>query len=343
MHTEPGPGSVPSEVGVRITGQPPDGVASGLGLAMTGKPHRRPILVTGVPRSGTTWVGRMLDLSPKVGYINEPFNPTHQPGICSCAFPHWYQYIHDGNAHEYEAGLAAMLSFRYELAAQLRQRPGRTSMEALVRDAWNFAISRTRGARPLLKDPIAVFSSDWLARTFGTAVVVMVRHPAAFAASVKRLAWTFPFKDLLAQKTLMQDHLAAFEPELRRMAGDRQDPVDHASLMWRLVHTVLFGFGHAHPDWLFVRQEDLARSPSEGFSDLFGRLGLPYPGHIERTIRWYSTGRLDDEAGAAEGDIRRHSQDTIRRWRDRLTIEEQARVRSQCESLAERFYADDDW
>lgn len=305
--------------------------------------HRQPILITGVPRSGTTWVGRMLDLSPQVGYINEPFNPTHQPGICSCVFPYWYQYIHSGNAHKYEAGIAAMLSFRYNLAAQLRLRPSRTSMEALVRDAWNFMIARVQGARPLLKDPIAVFSSEWLARNVGAAVVVLVRHPAAFAASVKRLEWTFPFKDLLAQKTLMQDHLAEFEPELRRMAGERQDPVDHASLMWRVVYTVLLRFGHAHQDWLFVRQEDLAREPARGFADLFGRLELGYTDRMARRIDWYSSGKLDHEADAAEDDIRRHSQDTIRRWRDRLTSQEQARVRSECESLAERFYADEDW
>jgi hypothetical protein len=32
----------------------------------------RPILVTGSPRSGTTFVGRMLALSPGVHYIHEP-------------------------------------------------------------------------------------------------------------------------------------------------------------------------------------------------------------------------------------------------------------------------------
>jgi len=285
----------------------------------------------------------MLDLSPRVGYINEPFNPTHQPGICSCVFPRWYQYVHDGNARDYVPGLAATVRFRYDLAAQLRRRPGRTSMEALLRDSWNFTLARMRHARPLLKDPIAVFSSDWLARTFGAVVVVLVRHPAAFAASVKRLSWTFPFQDLLAQDALMRDHLAGFKDELHDRAAGPRDPVDDATLMWRLVHSVLFRFGHEHPEWLFIRQEDLARQPAEGFSQLFDRLDLPHDDRIERTIGWYSSGRLEEEAGAAEGDIRRHSEDTTRRWRERLTSEEQARVRSACASLASRFYVEDDW
>ena len=310
---------------------------------MTPNGDQRPILITGAPRSGTTWVGRMLDLSPGVGYVNEPFNPTHQPGICSCVFPHWYQYVHDGIARDYRPGLDATLRFRYDLVAQLRQRPSRTSLEALVRDAWNFTLARIRLARPLVKDPIAVFSAEWLARTYDAEVVVLVRHPAAFAASVKRLAWTFPFRDLLAQDALMQDHLAAFDDELRDRAVAPRDPVDDAALMWRLVYSVLFRVGHDHPGWLFLRHEDLARDPMGGFSRLFDRLDLPRDDRIERTIAWYSSGRLEEEAGTAEGDIRRHSQDTIRRWRERLTPEEQARIRSVCATLASRFYADDDW
>lgn len=305
--------------------------------------ERQPILITGAPRSGTTWVGRMLDLSTRVGYINEPFNPTHQPGVCSCVFRHWYQYVHTGNAHEYESGLAAMLAFRYQLAAQLRQLPDRLSLEALGRDAWNFAIARARGARPLVKDPIAAFSSDWLARKYGAAVVVVVRHPAAFAASVKRLAWTFPLRDLLAQETLMREHLSEFETEMLRLSEGSLDPVAHAALMWRLVYSVLLGFGREHPDWLFIRQEDLARDPVAGFAQLYEGLGFPFPDRIEKTIHWYSSGSLEHEADPAENAIRRHSRDTIGRWRDRLSAEELAMVRSQCGPLAERFYTDDEW
>src|SRR5436309_312642 len=39
-----------------------------------------PILVTGMPRSATSWVGKMLDASGEVVYINEPLNPEHPPG-----------------------------------------------------------------------------------------------------------------------------------------------------------------------------------------------------------------------------------------------------------------------
>ena len=38
------------------------------------------LLVTGLPRSGTSWVGKMLEASGEVVYVNEPMNPQHPPG-----------------------------------------------------------------------------------------------------------------------------------------------------------------------------------------------------------------------------------------------------------------------
>jgi sulfotransferase family protein len=304
--------------------------------------YRRPILVTGAPRTGTTWVGRMLDRSSEVGYINEPFNPTHQRGIFACGFPHWYQYLGGDESPSCASALSETLSFRYALRAQLSSGWDRSVLETLIRDGWNFAVSRVRRARPLVKDPIAVFSSDWFARTYGADVVFMVRHPAPFAASVKRLGWTFPFADLLAQGSLMNDHLAGFETELRAATRD-PDPVTHAALMWRLVYTVARTFEPAHPSWLFLRHEDLARDPSKGFADLFGRLGLSYTPKIDDTVRWFANGPIEEEDGAAEQAIRRHSTDTTERWKQRLTLDERARIRSSCEPLAIVFYPDAEW
>jgi hypothetical protein len=54
--------------------------------------------------------------------------------------------------------------------------------------------SPLRLGRLIIKDPIGALSSDWLARNFDLEVVVLVRHSAAFAASLKRLNWRHPFE-----------------------------------------------------------------------------------------------------------------------------------------------------
>ena len=35
----------------------------------------QPVLISGSHRSGTTWVGMILDKAPGTFYIHEPFNP----------------------------------------------------------------------------------------------------------------------------------------------------------------------------------------------------------------------------------------------------------------------------
>ena len=39
-----------------------------------------PLLVTGMPRTATSWVGKMLEASGALVYVNEPLNPQHPPG-----------------------------------------------------------------------------------------------------------------------------------------------------------------------------------------------------------------------------------------------------------------------
>jgi Sulfotransferase family len=305
--------------------------------------RRRPVLVTGAHRSGTTWVGRMLDLSPEVGYINEPFNPHHAPGICACRFPLWFQYINRENEHLFRPHLTATLAFRYRPIAQLAGTRRPADAEPLLRDGLEFARARLRHARPVMKDPIAAFSSSWLSSTFGMATVVLVRHPAAFAASLVRLGWSHPFEDFLAQPALMEEQLQDFEGEITGMVKAKPDIIDQASLLWRLIYSVLLDYRAAHPGWIFVRQEDLARDPVRGFADLYRRLGLDYSQKIIDRVGWYSSGSREREADAAPYAIQRDSRRTISSWRWRLSKEQQSRLRAQVEELASDFYTASEW
>jgi hypothetical protein len=285
----------------------------------------------------------VLDLSPEVGYINEPFNPVHQPGICACRFPLWFQYINRDNEDQFRPQLSAMLRFRYALLPQLAQTRKLEDAERLVRDGLEFARARRRHARPLVKDPIAVFSSSWLASTFDTATIVLVRHPAAFAASLRRLRWSHPFGDFLAQPALMEEQLQEFEGEIRRMAAVEHDILEQASLLWRMIYSVLLAYRRAHPDWMFVRQEDLARDPMGGFARVFGQLGLPYTERIQAMVRWYSSGPGEREADAEPYAIRRASAHTIHGWQQRLSPAERSQLRAGVEPLASAFYSESDW
>src|SRR5262252_7055049 len=76
-------------------GRPIDTALSGKQNNLFVTPARRGILVTGLPRSGTSWIGKMLQASGEVVYVNEPMNANHppRPGILNADVSHRYQYI----------------------------------------------------------------------------------------------------------------------------------------------------------------------------------------------------------------------------------------------------------
>lgn len=303
----------------------------------------RPILVTGAHRSGTTWVGRVLAASATpVGYIWEPFNPRHRLGTFPIRFPHYFHYLCAENGASCAGPIADMLAFRYRLPAELRSLRSPRDAGRMGRDWWHFVRSRRRNATPLLKDPIALFSSGWLAETFDMRVLVLIRHPAAFADSIRRRGWRHRFADFLEQPLLMRDFLGPYEGGIRAASDRPPEILDEAILLWNILYGTAARLQDTHPEWAFARHEDLAREPVGGFRDLYSQLGLRWSGAVEQLV--LRTSDASNPADAVRVDsIRRNSAEQARSWRAHLSAEEIARIRIGTGALAERYYGAGDW
>jgi hypothetical protein len=306
---------------------------------MTATPSR-PILVTGTQRSGSTWVGEMIAHHPQVVYVWEPFNPA----VPRSPVTYWYELVTPDTEAKFRAFLDPLLTFRYPWLADVLDRPHpRRLVGAMLRTARCWWRRRT-GCRALMKDPSALFSAEWLARTYGMDAIVLIRHPAAFASSLKRLHWQFCYPDLWWQTRLMEDYLAPFRDEVRRYAECLPDIIDQAILLWRLIHHVIRRFQQAHPDWIFLRHEDLSRRPVAEFEKLFARLGLDLTPRVRRAIEEHTSSENPAEApDKVAHQLKRDSLGNIWNWRRRLLPEEIARVRQGTADIAPFFYTDADW
>ncbi len=301
-----------------------------------------PILVTGAHRSGTTWVGAMLALSPRVGLIHEPFNPTTSPGVSGAPFERFFQYVCVENEGPFVSNMARTVRFSYDLRRQLPTIRSPKALGRTLRELASFTQSRVTHARPLLKDPIAVFSSEWIAERFGAQVLVVVRHPAAFVSSLTRLGWTHDFGSFLAQPLLMRDHLGPFEGEIRDFATHERDGLDQAILLWRVIYASVATFRERHPNWTFVRHEDLSRDPPSGFASMYATFGLPFDEGIRRSIVEH-TGEDNPDELRSSHDVRLNSRANVDSWRRRLSSAEIERVRTGVADIAPLFYDDEDW
>jgi hypothetical protein len=304
----------------------------------------RPILVTGAHRSGTGWVGSMIAASPApaVAYLWEPFSVLHRPGVLDVRFPLWFPYICRENERPYLAPVADMLAFRYRSGAELRSARSARDLGRFLRDRARFRSFRRRGARPLLKDPIAVMSAGWLADTFDMEVVVLVRHPAAFVNSVKTRGLRHPFSDFLAQPLLMRDMLADFEGDLQAFVATERPLLDQGILLWRLIHHVILGYRARYPGWTFVRLEDVARDPLGRFEELYARLGQTMDDRARAAIAAHSDPSNPSEV-RDPADLRRDSRSSIDTWKARLTTQEIRTIRDSVEPISNELYTDEDW
>jgi Sulfotransferase family len=303
-----------------------------------------PILVTGSHRSGTTWVGRMLASSGEAAYIHEPFNPDRKPGWGAGRIPYWYLYVTRANESFYLPVMHDVMALRYPLRPNLREVTGVRRAALLASDLGRNVVARARGLRPLMKDPLALFSAEWLAQRFDMRVVVMIRHPAAFVSSIERLGWRFRFRGWLAQGSLLRDWLHPFEAEMHRCWLGDVDLVDQGIVMWNAMHHVIREYRRRHPSWIFLRHEDLAAAPQEGFERLFAEFGLRWDARVAARVKSYSSGGNPvDVARWRHSSLRRDSVATVGAWRRRLSTEDIARVRAGVADIAPEFYGDDAW
>jgi glycosyltransferase involved in cell wall biosynthesis len=306
--------------------------------------NNRPILVTGPHRSGTTWVGRMLSVNGDVAYVSEPLNVWHRPGVFDAKVDHWYTYVCRDNEKEYLNSFKQTLKLNYHFWKEFRSLRSLKDVLRMIRDLTIFSFGRIGHRRVLLKDPFAVFSTPWFADRLNCDVVIVLRHPAAFVSSLKRLDWPFDFKDLLAQPLLMRDWLEPFRKEMEEVVKNPGDVIGQGSLLWRFICYATQKTKESHPNFHVVRHEDLSLQPIKGFEKLYSRLELPYNSRVKTGIlRATSSDNPQEISLDSIYATKLDSVANLENWKQRLTKEEIDRIRLLTEDVARIYYSDIDW
>jgi hypothetical protein len=83
------------------------------------------LLISGIPRSGTSWVGKMIEASGAFVYVNEPLNPDHppgqSPGVFNASVPYEFLYVCRGNEGRYLSAYRDTVTLRYHPLAEIRR------------------------------------------------------------------------------------------------------------------------------------------------------------------------------------------------------------------------------
>ena len=155
------------------------------------------LVVCGLHRSGTTYIGRMLSCLKLFPVIHEPFNMDF--GIKNV--PVVYPYIEDKddvNGQLVQQAIAFQCAWNKE-SGYLTSSRFRKSFYAITggRSGIRWGFLRLRKWLGMLpdrvcwKDPFVTLATPYLVRETDAKVICMVRHPAAIHHSTEKKGWNF--------------------------------------------------------------------------------------------------------------------------------------------------------
>ncbi len=309
----------------------------------------KPILVTGANRSGTTWVGKMLSCSERLLQVWEPFNslmPPESKIAGANPFSRQYHYVLPAQTPAVEN----YLNRRIISAAYVTGEPNQSNLRFLGKifgTLNNLLDLKLNTKQILFKDPIALLSAEWLAHKYNARVVILIRHPAAYVNSIKRVDWDMSLDELCAQSEFLATLPASLVAEIRdrvnsKSTGDGYN-LEDAALSWKVFHQVIYQYQQAHPDWIFVKHEDLCRDFVGGFKDLYSRLALPWSIEVQEKIEQYCDRSKQPELGSQIHILNRNSRLTSQVWKQSLTLQEINRIKEITQNVADLFYGSDSW
>lgn len=259
-----------------------------------------PLLVTGLPRSGTSWTGKMLEASGEVVYINEPMSlsrpPGGSPGVLDAPIRHRFQYVDPAADEAFVGPFGDTLRLRFRPLRELTavRKPYHVARGAKYAGA--FTIGRLRGKRAMLDDPNAVFAMRWLADRMHVRTVAVVRDPVSMLGSWRQLGWQPQLQPILDQPDLVRDHFADDLAEIERLAAEG-DWLEQMCCFWNLGNRFVHAARTDLDRVLAVRYEDLAADPLPQYEALYDWCGLDWDAAAQTSIREATTASSDSGQG----------------------------------------------
>jgi hypothetical protein len=297
------------------------------------------ILLAGVPRSGTSWTGQALGLTPGVRYVDEPdgfrdafaFTVMMRVGENACLAPGavapeyrrlWAGAFAGGRpAPGLRERFAAWTYHRAGTPARRRARAG-DGMSPWLRAAVATAappVADPDASHVLVKSVQCALAVEWIAQGFTPRVVVLFRHPLNTIASWRDMGF------VASAARNPREHAVLVRVAAERWGIDPPPPdapeLAHHAFEFGILTNALADAAARHPDWVVAHHEELCVDSPARLRDLAERLGLTWNDDADRFVR-------DSDRDGAGFATTRVASEQPDRWRARLSDEDVDAIRT---------------
>lgn len=287
------------------------------------RPNRPPLLIMSLPRSGSSWVGKILGSAPNALFLREPINQSH---LAIGGGTTVFDVDPESPPNAY-----ALFTARAFTGIPIFP-PG------VVRDAKQWSLLSRRDKRVVIKavNPLAL---SYLLKTYRPRVLFLVRHPAAVASSYWELNWRNT-EEKLAQfgPRLMEGTLEPWRETIRSASGFWQAQGVFQGAVMHIANQAL----GACKEYKVIQYEQICEDPECKLAELFEFADLKLDDSVRRLIAESTLGTGQEERGTYS--TRRNTQEMARAWKLKVSAEHLAQLHSGYSAFKLPYYASaDDW
>ncbi|NEO11841.1 MULTISPECIES: sulfotransferase [Moorena] len=277
---------------------------------------KRPILILGHGRSGTSWVGKTLSTANRAIYYYEPCNLdiTGKGNMDT-----WFRYTRPGERDD-------LLENAFDNVFKDLPFGGGWYRGFWARALPNYQI--------IVKDVASLMSIEWVFKRYNPKLLVIVRHPCPTVLSEinKETPAELSRDTLLHQSSLFQDHLEPY----RSVIEAAKTPIEIFSAIWAARHRVVADALSRNPEWLLIFYEELCLDPIGKFKELFEQFELPWNRRVENHVLQSSTNNIPGRYSKV-----RISNQQINKWKQTMNQSEVEVVRNYVKLSDLPFYQSD--
>lgn len=280
-------------------------------------PQSPPVVILSMPRSGSSWVGEIMGLSPGSLYLREPITQTY--------------------LNQSPQGSPSFFEFDGAAPPKAYQTSAKNVFSGLPRfNHWitifpkQWALSQRRHKRIITKE-VNPFMLPWLIKNYRPRIIYLLRHPVATASSFKRMGWAgeqFEFR--LSAETLKQKipHYPQFTHSFW---------AEHGAFQAFLLQETL-KHAEGYDDFKLVKYKDICANPLTVFKDLYGFSGLEWNETVERKIRRHLH---PEQINTDPYSIYRDTAHEVKKWKKQVPEEKIVDVKNAWLSFDLPYYRND--
>ncbi|MBN1768120.1 MAG: sulfotransferase [Prolixibacteraceae bacterium] len=235
--------------------------------------NKNPILVTGIIRSGTTWVGRVLATCEDTIYIHEPMNPQSPWNSCFPT-PVIHYHLNEKNGGPYKNLFTRLIKLDPVLRGEWKNTIAENRKKYIYNNTKKFKNPQT-----IIKDPTALYSANWINNYSKNKVVFVLRHPISIIKSLLKLDWAknLNFESIKNQVMLMDyfySNLSEKDNQIINSNWNNFSDVEKAVFSVRFLYLAVCKYYTENNEYIYISYENFSNNPYDNFLNLFEKLEL---------------------------------------------------------------------